>query len=180
MRTFALLSLAAVTGLMFIGCDGEYGYYDDRPGYYSSGYDDDVDFYYVSSHPYSRVYGQLYLRDGRYYYSRGGRYVVYDRPTRVYRNTNYRVVNRDVNVRNVRYNNERIVRDNRTRRDVDRSDYNRNIRANDHRGGSRNSYQQQQPQQQRRTGRATQVSVSNAGHRGTHGDAVEKKKDKKR
>jgi hypothetical protein len=182
MRKLALFGLAAVTGLMFSGCADEYGYYDDRPGYYSSSYDDDnVDFYYVSSHPYSRLYGELYLRDGRYYYSRGGRYVVYDRPTRVYRNTNYRVVNRDVNVRNVRYNNERIVRDNRSRRDSDRADFNRtrsnrtNVNVDRDRSGSRGYYQQ------RRSGAtATQVNVSNAGHRGTHVNVVEKKKEKKR
>ncbi len=36
------------------------------------------------------------MRDNRYYYSRGGSYVVYDRPTRVSRDT--RVVHREVNV----------------------------------------------------------------------------------
>ena len=127
MQKSLLLCGTAIAALALTACDEEYGYYDDRPGYYADhpGYyaeasGPSVDFYYVESRPYSRSYGPLYLRDGNYYYSRGGSYVVYDRPTRVYRNTNYRVVNRDVNVRNVRYNNvrytdERVVRDQRYR-----------------------------------------------------------------
>jgi len=114
--------LAFGSAVLLVGCaveDDHYSYSDDRPVYYSSGYNDDVDFYYASSHPYSRSYGPLYLRDGRYYYSRGGSYVVYDRPTHVYRNTNYHVVNRDVNVRNVHYNNEQVVRNYNTTRNYD-------------------------------------------------------------
>ena len=78
MRKLLLLIPLMATGLLMTGCD-EVAYsertvvYDDGPGYYGD------DFYYVSSRPYSRVYGQLYLRGGRYYYSRGGTYVVYDR-----------------------------------------------------------------------------------------------------
>jgi hypothetical protein len=179
MRKIVLFALAAGTGLMFAGCaEDEYGYYDDRPGYYASDYDNDVDFYYVSSRPYSRSYGPLYLRDGHYYYSRGGSYVVYDRPTRVYRNTSTRIVNRDVNVRNVRYNNERVIRDNRTRRDYDRSDTNRSTynRGGFDRSdrGARSNYQQT-PQ---RRSEATQVRVSNPG-RNTQVNVVEKKNKKK-
>jgi hypothetical protein len=163
--TFSFLSLSS--GLLFTGCvDEDYGYYDDRPGYYAADYGPDVDFYYVSSRPYSRSYGPLYLRDGRYYYSRGGSYVIYDRPTRVYRSTNYRVVNRDVNVRNVRYNNERVVRNYRTTRDYDRGD--RTVRQYDR----RTDYRQ-------RSAQPTQLRVSTApGHR-TDVRVVEKKKKKK-
>ena len=186
MRKLALFALAAGSGLFLAGCaDDEYGYHDDRPGYYAGDSDTDVDFYYSSSRPYSRTYGQLYLRDGGYYYSRGGRYVVYDRPTRVYRNTNYRVVNRDVNVRNVRYNNERIVRDNRSGRDYDRSDYNRSGYRRDYDRddrGQRTQYRERsdyrQPQQQQRRNEVTQVRVSNPG-RDTQVNVVEKRKRKK-
>jgi hypothetical protein len=169
MRQFALFGFAAVTGLMFTGCGEDYGYYDDRPGYYASdgGYGDDADFYYVSSRPYSRVYGELYLRDGSYYYSRGGRYVVYDRPTHVYRNTNYHVVNRDVNVHNVRYNDQRVVRN------YDRSDYNR-AHYNTTRNNSAYQYQQRHVATP-----AQQVSVSNTGRHGTNVKVVETKKEKK-
>ncbi len=51
------------------------------PGYYAG---NRVDFYYVRGQPYSYRYGALVTRDGRYYFRRGGRYVVYSGPTRVY------------------------------------------------------------------------------------------------
>lgn len=64
--------------LLFSACDEIY--YHDEPAAYRGS---TVDFYYVSGRPYSRSYGPLYSRQGRYYYSRGGRDVVYDRPTTV-------------------------------------------------------------------------------------------------
>lgn len=90
-------------GLFLGGCSDErYGYDDDRPHYHSAS---TVDFHYTSGRPYSRSYGPLYQRDGRYYYSRGGSYVAYDRPTTVYRGET-RVVQRDINVRS-RYDGDR-------------------------------------------------------------------------
>jgi hypothetical protein len=163
--TAAVLALG--TGLFFVGCaveEDQYSYSEDRPVYYSDGYNDDVDFYYVSSRPYSRSYGPLYLRDGRYYYSSGGSYAAYDRPTRVYRNTN--IVNRTTNVRNVRYNNERVVRNQRATRDYNR--YDRSAGQVQR----RTDYRQRSPQ-------ASQVRVSNSpGHR-PDVRVVEKKKKKK-
>jgi hypothetical protein len=84
---------------------------DDYDGHYVSGgvYGGGVDFYYSDVHPYSRAYGPLYLRDGRYYYSRGGGYVLYDRPTYAYSERN-RYVNREVNVSNQKYVNRRVVK----------------------------------------------------------------------
>lgn len=81
MRKLLFLLPVAASALFLTGCN-EVSYrertvvYDGRPGYYGGG----ADFYYVSSRPYSRSYGQLYLRSGRYYYSRGGTYHLYDRP----------------------------------------------------------------------------------------------------
>jgi hypothetical protein len=73
-----------------------YGYYDDYHGpYYGADYDPGVDFYYVRRRPYSREYGPLRYRDGRYFYSRGGRYVIYDRPTVVHRHSIRRDWDRD-------------------------------------------------------------------------------------
>ena len=66
-----------------------------RSGYHSGG---EADFYYTSGRPYSRSYGPLVQREGRYYYSRGGSSVVYDRPTTVYRSERS-VVRRDGDVR---------------------------------------------------------------------------------
>ncbi len=91
--TLRLFSTASVVCLLFTGCIEEFGYYEERPGYHG---DTSVDFYYSSGRPYSRSYGPLVMRDNRYYYSRGGSYVVYDRPTRGYRDT--RVVRREVSV----------------------------------------------------------------------------------
>lgn len=94
-KNLLILPLVALAGLLLGGCDDEpYGYHDDRPSYRSGR---TVDFYYTSGRPYSRSYGPLYHRDGRYYYSRGGSYVVYDRPVSVYRE-NTHVIRRDVNV----------------------------------------------------------------------------------
>jgi hypothetical protein len=95
-KNLLILPCVIFAGLLVSGCDDEpYGYSDDRPGYRSAR---TVDFYYTSGRPYSRSYGPLYHRDGRYYYSRGGTYVVYDQPTTVYR-SGTRVVHRDVDVR---------------------------------------------------------------------------------
>jgi hypothetical protein len=101
--------LSGFVAVLLCSCaEEEYGYYD-RPGYSEA----DVDFYYVSGRPYSRSYGPLYHRSGRYYYSRGGTYVIYDRPTVVLR--------RDV-----------IWRDRRDRyRDADRDDDRDNDRDDD-------------------------------------------------
>ena len=54
----------AIAAFAFTACDDDYGYHDDRPGYYADAYDSDADFYYVESRPYSRSYGPLILRDG--------------------------------------------------------------------------------------------------------------------
>lgn len=170
--TAAVLALG--TGLFFTGCaveDDQYGYSNDRPVSYSDGYNDDVDFYYVSSRPYSRSYGPLYLRDGRYFYSSGGSYVGYDRPTRVYRNTDYRVVNRTTNVRNVRYNNQRVVRDQRTSRD-----YNRSANRYHQSGGQvqrSTDYRQRSPQ-------PSHVRVASSPGQRPDVRVVEKKKKKKK
>lgn len=82
-----LLLLPAVAALSFTSCVDDEGYTSvsvDRGGHYGGG-GSDVDFYYEGESPYSRDYGQLYLRSGRYYYSRGGTYYTYNRPTRSYR-----------------------------------------------------------------------------------------------
>ena len=131
MKKFILLIPALFAGMFLTACDeGRYGHYDDGPGYHG---DTSVDFHYSSGRPYSRSYGPLVYRDDRYYYSRGGSYVVYDRPTYAY---NDRVVNRDVrnvNVRNVERRNVNVTNVNRTninrtnvnRTDVDRTDLER-------------------------------------------------------
>jgi hypothetical protein len=76
------------------GCayEDRYAYHDDP--YYARGYDAGVDFYYVRSRPYSRVYGPLYHRGGRHYYRRGGRYIIYDRPAVLHRPRGPRIVER--------------------------------------------------------------------------------------
>jgi hypothetical protein len=108
MKTLFLLAPCALAAtILLTGC--EVDDYDDDVRYRRSAYHGgSVDFYYTSGRPYSRAYGPLVARDGRYYYSRGGTYVVYDRPTTVYRDDT-RVVRRDV-----------VVRD---RDDVDRRRY---------------------------------------------------------
>jgi hypothetical protein len=186
MQKFILLVPAALAGLFLSGCaeDGyDRGYaYNDRPGYYDDS-GGGVDFVFEGDRPYSRSYGPLILRDGQYYYSRGGEYVVYDRPTRV---SNTRYVNRNVNVRNVTYNNtrERGVSGTRSR------GYNeRNVTRNDayaHEGGfhdnrGRSTYGNQSV----RDGRQTQVSqtqVRTSDHRGQgpQVQVVDKKKKKNR
>ena len=98
MKTILLLAPCVVAaGLLLGGCvvDDDDDVYGERRVYGRGG---EVDFYYTSGRPYSRAYGPLVVRDGRYYYSRGGSYVVYDRPTTVVR-SDARVVHRDVDVR---------------------------------------------------------------------------------
>lgn len=122
MKKLILILPALLAAVLMTSCveDG-YAYHDDGPAYSGS---NSVDFYYTSGRPYSRSYGPLEYRDDRYYYSRGGRYVTYDRPTYAYRGAGSRVVNRNVNVRNVTYND----RDYATygRADSDRRYYNNN------------------------------------------------------
>jgi hypothetical protein len=159
--------LAVGSAGLLVGCAVEDDYYSssgNRPVYYSDGYNDDVDFYYVSSRPYSRSYGPLYLRDGRYYYSHGGSYVVYDRPTH-YRNTNYHVVNRDVNVRNVHYNNEQVVRHYNTTRNYDHYD--------------RPAHGQYHTAYRTTTNHPAQVHVASGNKHHSEVQVVEKKKKKK-
>lgn len=113
MRKLLFLLPVAASALFLTGCD-EVSYRERTvvagggPAYYG----DDADFYYVSSRPYSRSYGQLYLRSGRYYYSRGGTYHVYNRP-----------IHRRSHVRHVDY--DRRDWDRGRDRDRDRRDYER-------------------------------------------------------
>lgn len=92
--TYWKASLFALACALFTAGCVEEVYYTDRPrgGYYGGG---GVDFYYVSTRPYSRLYGPLYYRSGSYYYRRGGRYIIYDRPTRRYERREYRREYRD-------------------------------------------------------------------------------------
>jgi hypothetical protein len=179
MQKLLLLVPAALAGLFLSGCaEDSYdrGYaYDDRPGYYDDS-GGGVDFVFQGDRPYSRSYGPLFLRDGQYYYSRGGEYVVYDRPTRV---SNTRYVNRNVNVRNVTYSNtrERGVSASRSRGYNER---NVNVR-NDAYAHERSPYGHQPS----RDGRQTQVSqtqVRTPDHRGQgpQVQVVDKKKKKNR
>lgn len=71
------LLLVPALGLssLFTACETTEVVYNDGPGY---GYDD-TDFYYASGAPYSHRYGVLVVRDGGYYYNRGGRYYAYNR-----------------------------------------------------------------------------------------------------
>jgi hypothetical protein len=179
MQKFLLLVPAALAGLFLSGCaeDGyDRGYaYNDRPGYYDDS-GGGVDFVFEGDRPYSRSYGPLFLRDGSYYYSRGGEDVIYDRPTRI---SNTRYVNRNVNVRNVTYSNtrQRGVYGTRSRGYNER---NVNVR-NDAYAHERSTYGHQSV----RDGRQTQVSqtqVRTSAHRGQgpQVQVVDKKKKKNR
>ena len=171
MQKLLLLVPAALAGLFLSGCaEDSYdrGYaYDDRPGYYDDS-GGGVDFVFEGDRPYSRSYGPLVLRDGQYYYSRGGEYVVYERPTRV---SNTRYVNRNVNVRNVTYSNTR-QRSVSTGRSRGYNERNVNVRhdAYAHERGFRdNSASSTSGHQSFRDGRQTQVSqtqVRTSDHRG--------------
>jgi hypothetical protein len=105
------LLLAPALGLssLFTACE------TDRVVYTSSGpgYDyDDTDFYYQGSAPYSRSYGVLVLRDGGYYYNRGGHYYAYTRHTGHRGGYDHRRsdgnYNRDRVVTNNAYRNDRV------------------------------------------------------------------------
>lgn len=113
---FLLLPLLAGS-LLLSGCiiEDRYGYYDDRPAYHGSR---SVDFYYTSGRPYSRSYGPLVMRDNRYYYSRGGGYVVYDRPTYAYRGSSYGRRSRVYREPVYRTQSSRVVRHGVGRRDA--------------------------------------------------------------
>lgn len=80
-KLLLLLPLAAANLLLVSHADANsYPPSENQPveiAYYD-GYDDD-DFGYVERRPHSRLHGRLVLRDGRYYYSRGGRWVIYNR-----------------------------------------------------------------------------------------------------
>lgn len=90
MQKLLLLLPAVAASLFLTSCadDEYYSDYDRRPvyhdgyvadaDYYDDGYDDS-DFVYVERRPYSRIYGPLVLRGDRYYYSRGGRLMIYNR-----------------------------------------------------------------------------------------------------
>jgi hypothetical protein len=80
-----LFLLPATAALFLTGCtddDDEYGRTSRSVGHYAvdRGYDD-VDFVYQSGRPYSREYGPLVVRSGRYYYTRSGSTYAYNRPT---------------------------------------------------------------------------------------------------
>lgn len=81
----ALLFLPILAMPFLGGCEDEPYYgrvaYADRPAYYGRDYygPGEVDFYYTGGRPYSHRYGSLVIRENRYYYSRGGRYYVYER-----------------------------------------------------------------------------------------------------
>lgn len=182
MQKLILLVPAALAALFLSGCaeDGyDRGYaYDDRPGYYDDS-GGSVDFVFEGDRPYSRSYGPLFLRDGQYYYSRGGEYVVYDRPTRI---SNTRYVNRNVNVRNVTYSNtrQRGVYGTRSRGYNER---NVNVRndAYAHQGGFHDTRRSgTYGQQSFREGRQTQVRTYDHRGRGPQVQVVDKKKKKNR
>jgi hypothetical protein len=123
---YLLLLPALGLSTLFTACETTYD--SDRVVYtdYGPGYDyDDTDFYYVSGAPYSRVYGRLVLRDGGYYYSRGGRYYTYTRHHRGdYSRRHY---DRDHDHDRDR---DRVVYNNTYRNDRDRVTYNNTYRSN--------------------------------------------------
>jgi hypothetical protein len=114
LKSTSLLLIPAIAAMtMLTGCESDHVVYSDYG---------DNDFYYVSGVPYSHSYGTLVVRDGGYYYNRGGRYYRYERHyggggyyanrdrqvrevDRVH-NVNTRNV---TNVRNVDTRNERVV-----------------------------------------------------------------------
>ncbi len=181
MHKLILFAPAALAGLFLTGCaeDGyDRGYaYNDRPGYYDEG-NVGVDFVYEGDRPYSRSYGPLFLRDGNYYYSRGGEYVVYDRPTRAY---NTRVVNREVNVRNVAYNNRTsVVRGGGGRTYAQRDGNVRSAAYSNDGGFHGNRSAGAYGNQSYRSGRQAQVRTSDHGRAGMQVQGGEKKKKKNR
>jgi hypothetical protein len=99
------LLLAPALGLssLFTACETTTVAYESGPAYADY---DDTDFYYVSGSPYSHRYGVLVLRDGGYYYSRGGRYYAYSRHGYHHDHDNYRRHDSDrVVYNNTTYNN---------------------------------------------------------------------------
>lgn len=95
-KNLLLLPCAVVGAILLTSCEEDPYAYDNRPAYHGNSR---VDFHYSSGRPYSHNHGPLYRRDGRYYYSRGGSYVVYDQPTTVYRSPSTRTVTREISVR---------------------------------------------------------------------------------
>lgn len=128
MKTRWCVLPAVLAGVFLVACEEDEDVVQARHVRRVS-YVDQPDFYYAAERPYSRDYGPLYVRDGRYYYIKSNRYFLYDRPTTVVRGrTVYRSYRGDpVTVHRV-YSDEPIAE-----RTVVEPDYDREVTVTRHR-----------------------------------------------